>query len=366
MKHLIWIPVCVTLGLVAGCASDQPEPAAEVVPTPTVAKAPLPNWPFTPDMLFPADGSLLRPEDGEVLPDGRLIVADQIAGLRLISADGSSRPFGRFAEAGYQHEPPDIIGGPNGVTIEPSGTHLLVADVYRGGLYRVDTATEETTLIYQHSYGINVARGDRNGGIWFTQSSQNTPERGEEELFQSLDMPTPDGALYYLPPFDGSEGTLPVPVAEGLVFANGIVLDEERGYLYVGETMGGVVRRYQVDIEAGQISEPTVVLEGFSPDNLELDRDNRLWITSPLLSEVIVLDLDTGTTNSVFRISTPESLSVIAEAETRLAEGRSWLELFAPPLWAPGPGPTTGVILSEEAGVVFVSGLGNALIQLEF
>ena len=130
--------------------------------------------------------------------------------------------------------------------------------------------------------------------------------------------------------------------------------------------VGGVVRRYQVDIEAGSISEPTVVLEEFSPDNLELDRDNRLWITSPLLSEVIVLDLDTGTANSVFRISTPESLSVIAEAETRLAEGRSWLELFAPPLWAPGPGPTTGVILSEEAGVVFVSGLGNALIQLEF
>ena len=177
MKHLIWIPVCVTLGLVAGCASDQPEPAAEVVPTPTVAKAPLPNWPFTPDMLFPADGSLLRPEDGEVLPDGRMIVADQIAGLRLISADGSSRPFGRFAEAGYQHEPPDIIGGPNGVTIEPSGTHLLVADVYRGGLYRVEIATEKTTLIYQHPYGINVARRDRAGGIWFTQSSQNNPER---------------------------------------------------------------------------------------------------------------------------------------------------------------------------------------------
>ena len=71
MKHLIWIPVCVTLGLVAGCASDQPEPAAEVVPTPAAAKTPLPNWSFTLAMLFPADGSLLRPEDGEVLPDGR-------------------------------------------------------------------------------------------------------------------------------------------------------------------------------------------------------------------------------------------------------------------------------------------------------
>ena len=229
-----------------------------------------------------------------------------------------------------------------------------------------DIATEETALIYQHPYGINVARRGRSGGIWFTQSSQYNPERGEEELFQSLDMPTPDGMLSYLPPSDGPEETLAAPVAEGLVFANGITLDEDRGYLYVGETMAGVARRYQVDIEAGQVSEPTVVFERFSPDNLDLDRDNRLWITSPLLSEVVVLDFDTGNRSSVFRISTPESLSIVAEVEARLAQGSSWLELFAPPLWEPGPGPTTGVILSEEEGVVFVSGFDNALIGLEF
>jgi len=360
MKQMNWLWVCATLVVIIGCSSDDSEPIGEPAVTPT------PSWSFDPGMIFPADGSLNRPEDGEVLSDGRLIVADQVSGLSLISADGSSQPFGRFAEAGYQHDPPEIIGGPNGVTLEPSGTHLLVADVYRGGLYRVEIATEETTLIYQHPYGINVARRDRAGGIWFTQSSQNNPESGEEETFEAIDNVTPDGALYYLPPADRSENALAVPIVEGLLFANGIALDEDRGYLYVAETMGRRVWRYELDVGVGQVSEPTVLYEGIYPDNLELDLDNRLWITSPVYSEVVVVDLEDGTTNSVFRISTPESVSLVAEIEARIGEDRSWIELFAPPLWGDGPGPTTGVIFSEADGVVFVSGLGNALMRLEF
>ena len=365
VKHLSWITLLATLAVVAGCASDESEPAGDVAPTPAEAKPPLPTWSFDPQIIFPADRSLNRPEDGEALPDGSLIVADQIDGLRLISADGSSRPFGQFAEAGYRHDPPGIVGGPNGVTIEPSGTHLLVADVYRGGLYRVEIATEVTELIYQHPYGINVARRDRSGGIWFTQSTQNNPENGEEELFESVDIPTPDGVLYHLSLADGPEGTMAVPVAEDLVLANGIALDEDNDYLYVAETMGGRVQRYRLDVANGQVSDPTVVLEGIYPDNLELDQHNRLWIANPLGNEIVVLDLDTGTARSVLRISTSESESMIAEVESRLADNMSWLELFVPPLWEPGPGPTTGVIFSEEDGVVFISGLGDALMRLE-
>jgi sugar lactone lactonase YvrE len=87
------------------------------------------RWSFEPAMIFPADGSLMRPEDGVVLPDGRLVVADQAHGLRLVRPAGSSRPFGRFAEAGYVHRPPEITAGANGVTLELGGTHILVADV---------------------------------------------------------------------------------------------------------------------------------------------------------------------------------------------------------------------------------------------
>jgi len=149
--------------------------------------ATLPRWSFGPEMIFPADRSLNRPEDGVVLPDGRLVVADQVSGLRLLNADGSGRPFGRFAEAGYRHSPPEIVSTINGVTLEPSGTHILGADVFRGGIYRENVGTEAVERVYQHPFGVNTARGDRSGGIWFTQSTRNGPEHGERDLFRSVD-----------------------------------------------------------------------------------------------------------------------------------------------------------------------------------
>ncbi len=207
MKKLIPIILLSTAAIVAGCASGERKSPA------------LPSWSFNPEMIFPADRSLKRPEDGVALQDGRVVVADQVDGLRIISADGSSRPFGKFADAGYLHNPPETVGGPNGVTLEPAGTHILVADVFRGGLYRVDIATEATELVYQHQFGINTASGDRSGGIWFTQSTQNKPEQGEKDLFRSVDIPTPDGALYYLPPPNGRESRAAVQLVEGLRFA---------------------------------------------------------------------------------------------------------------------------------------------------
>lgn len=74
----------------AGCAGDDPPNQA----------AALPQWTWHTTMVFPADRSLTRPEDGIALPDGRLIVADQVHGLRLIELDGTHRPFGNLAAAG--------------------------------------------------------------------------------------------------------------------------------------------------------------------------------------------------------------------------------------------------------------------------
>jgi hypothetical protein len=59
----------------------------------------LPRWSFDADMVFPADRSLAGPEDGVALPDGRLIVTDQVHGLRLVEANGTSAPFGDLAGA---------------------------------------------------------------------------------------------------------------------------------------------------------------------------------------------------------------------------------------------------------------------------
>lgn len=324
----------------------------------------LPHWSFAPEMIFPADRSLNRPEDGVVLADGRLIVSDQVHGLRLLNADGTSRPFGKFADAGYLHRPPEIVSTINGVTLEPSGTHILGTDVFRGGIYRVDVTTEVVEKVYQHPYGVNMARGDRNGGIWFTQSTRNGPEFGERDLFRSVDTPTPDGALFYLPPAQTGGMRLALPVVEGLLFANGLVLDEEAGFLYLAETFRGV-HRFSLDTIAGTVTDQTVMLEGIHPDNLELDGHNRLWIALPIASEIAVLDLASGELETVFSLLNPDKESVIDTVNSRIEEGMSWLELFGPSLWEPAPGAMTGMILSPDDGTVYVSGLGPALMRLE-
>lgn len=350
-KMLSWIVVSVALAGVS-CTPSKPSSTA------------LPLWSFSPEMIFPADQSLHRPEDGVVLADGRLVVSDQVHGLWLLHPDGSGRPFGKFADAGYKHSPPEIVSTINGVTLEPSGTHILGADVFRGGIYRVDVATEEVEKVYQHRYGVNMARGDRKGGIWFTQSTRNGPDSGEEDLFKSVDIPTPDGALFYLPPAKGGGMRVALPVVEGLMFANGLVLDEDAGFLYLAETFLGV-HRFRVDTEAGTVTDKTTLLEGIHPDNLELDGHGRLWIALPVTSEIAVLDLVSGDLTKVFSLASPDKTEVVHTIDARIEAGESWLELFGPPLWEPAPGAMTGMILTPDDGTVYVSGLGPALIRLE-
>jgi sugar lactone lactonase YvrE len=217
--------------------------------------AALPQWTYDSTMVFPADRSLARPEDGIALPDGRLIVADQAYGLRLVGTDGRSQPFGDLAGAGYAHHPPDKSGGANGVSLEPDGTHLLLTDIFGGGIYRVDVTSGATERVYRHRYGVNTAVRDSRGAIWFTQSAANTPETGEGRMWASVDVPAPDGALLRLASQDGRLAAQAEVIVDSLFFANGLAIDETSGHLYVAESVGGRVLRYRVDLGTGRVSE---------------------------------------------------------------------------------------------------------------
>ena len=161
----------------------------------SVSNEALRTWSFEESSNFPTAKGLVRPEDGLVLRDGRIVVADQERGLRVIAADGSTRPFGRFAAARYVHAPPAQPAGPNGVSLEPDGIHALVADVFTGEIYRVNLESEATEQIYTHEFGVNTAVSDSTGAIWFTQSTEN--RRGPQSvarLFEPFDAYTTDGA----------------------------------------------------------------------------------------------------------------------------------------------------------------------------
>ncbi len=340
--------------LAAGCAAESDSSAS---------LADLPVWTYDSTMVFPGDASLLRPEDGVVLADGRLIVGDQEHGLRLVEPDGSSRPFGNLGGAGYRHSPPAHGGGANGVFLEPGGSHVLVADVFGAAIYRVDVVSGETEKLYQHRYGINAAIRDSRGTIWFTQSARNTPEEGEAPLWEAVDIPRPEGAVYRIPMQGGRLAPEPELVLDSLVFPNGIALDEAGRHLFVSEMLAGRIMRYRVDPGTGALADRTVMVDSVVADNLELDGNGNLWAALPLTNEILVVSLASGARRSVFRSTNPEQERVAAEFIRRGAAGVTRLELFTPSVWAPLPGPITGIIVGRE-GPVYAATLGNALLRL--
>jgi len=321
---------------------------------------PLPEWSFDPTMVFPADRSLAAPEDGIALPDGRLIVTDQVHGLRLVATDGRSAPFGDLAGAGYVHRPPDHNGGANGISLEPDGTHLLLTDGNYGVIYRVDVVSGATEVVYRHRYGVNTAVRDSRGAIWFTQSTANADEA---RMWAAVDVPIPDGALLRLASKDGRLADTAEVIVDSLLFANGLAIDEEAGQLYIGETTGNRVLRYRVDLATGRVSDRSVVAE-IAADNVELDGEGHLWVVSPLSNEVVVINTTTGEGHSVFRVQTPEQQANITEFLRRGETGVPRMELLTPDLWAPLPGIITGVIVGPGRGPVYLTGLGDALVRL--
>jgi sugar lactone lactonase YvrE len=316
-------------------------------------------------MVFPSARGLTAPEDGVFLPGGQLLVTDEASGLRLIEADGASRPFGEMAAAGYVHNPPAWNGGANGLSLEPDGIHALVTDIAAGRIYRVNVRTGATEQIYQHGYGINAAVRDSRGTVWFTQSAHNTAETGIGAMWAAVDAGSAQGALLRLPMNDGHLAQTAETVLDSMRFANGVVIDERNGHLYVSEMMAGQVLRYRVDLTSGALSERAVVLEGHAVDNLELDDSGNLWMVAPISSEVIVLNTATGVRRSAFRQQTAAQAERAAEFDRRGARNETRLELLSPEAWAPLPGFITGVILTPGSGPVYLTGLGDALIRLE-
>lgn len=355
----------IVIATLAGFSLGACTPSTQSGAEPAEAAA-LRTWTFEDGEIFPAGRSLTRPESGVVLADGTLVVVDQVNGLTAITPDGSIRPFGNFAAAGYIHEPPANAAGPNGAAFEPDGRHVLVADVFTGGLWRTDTETETTMLIYQHPYGINYAHRDSTGALWFTQSTENAPPESDARLFGALNGPLPDGALFRIAPSAEGEA-LPAPerILDGLLFANGFTIDETRGKLFLAETVAGHITSYTVDLATGALSERAVLTTLPSPDNVEPAADGMLWVAAPMANQVLAINPDTGESRVAFSAQTEAGAALLAEFDRRAAAGEPRLEVLTSDVWAPMPGLVTGVIHTPGGGPVYISGLGDALLKIE-
>jgi sugar lactone lactonase YvrE len=338
------------------CCSS-PLSAGEVKATKNSSKQ-LPYVTYHKENLFPGDGSLLRAEDGVALKDGRVIVVDQAYGLRLIEKDGSNRPFGQFAKAGFVHNPPEQAAGPNGVVLEHDGKHVLMSDVADGKIYRTNIATEKVEMIYDHPFGVNTIYRDKTGALWFSQSAEST---NIGEMFQAANLPVATGAIYRMADLEST----PVKVMDDIYFANGITMDKEEKHLYVAETMMDRVHKLEVDHKTGEVNYRGVAANVGTPDNILIDKKGRLIVASPLYNQVIAVDFNNHSHQVIFDGSTKDNLMFSNEWNTRSRLGMERLELLSPALYSPLPGLLTGMFFSNDGRILYIANLGNDLLKYD-
>ena len=320
------------------------------------------SWNLTDGVEFPKNRPLSRAEDGVILSDGTLIVADQRYGLAKINASGMVEPFGNFQSLGYQHNPPEVESGPNGVHLTPDKKYILTADVFSGKIYKSSIASDSTEIIYSHEFGVNTARQDSTGAVWFTQSTEN---KNEERLFGALSKTISDGILYRLPsPKDENSINTPEVILKGLNFANGFYIDENKKKLYLSEMMSNKVLSFDLDISSGTISNQTTLATIPTPDNMELNNDGHLWVASPLSNQIHAIDIETGESYVVFDAQTKIGLENMKEGVRRIDSGEGFADLLSPELTGDMPGLLTGMIIGERDQPFYVANLGASLIKV--
>jgi sugar lactone lactonase YvrE len=321
-----------------------------------------PSLIFTESNIFPKDRKLRHPEDGKALADGSIIVGDEEFGLRIIDKTGKSRPFGKFKAAGWSHDPPNIVAGPNGMFMENDRRHLLLADVYSGKIYRVDTKTEETRVIYDHPFGINSLVRDSKGTIWFTQSAKNS---NSEEMWTAVNRPIDSGAVFYIRGSADQVETPAVEAAANIYFANGITIDSAEKYLYVAETMMDRVLRFNFDLSKTILTDREIYQNVVTPDNLAFDGNGNLWIASPISNKIFAVDSKCRSLHTVFEAAAAGNARIQNEWAVRSRLGKPMLELLGPELSQPLPGVLTGMFWSADRRTFYITGLGNAILRFD-
>ena len=180
----------------------------------------------------------------------------------------------------------------------------------------------------------------------------------------ALDKAIPDGALYRIP--ISKDGTLSKPelILKNLYFANGFYIDEKRNKLYLSEMMKNRVLSFDLDILTGSVSNQTTLAVLPTPDNMEINSEGKLWVSSPLSNQIYSVDPENGETYVVFDAQTQIGLEIMDEAIRRMELGEGFAELLTSELTGEMPGLLTGLIVGDESQPFYVANLGTALIKV--
>lgn len=222
------------------------------------------------DIEMYGDG-LVRPEGVMAMPDGTVWCAHGGGHCTRINPDGASEHIG------------DLGGQPNGICIDHYG-NVVVANIGNGQVQRLfsDGSHEVVTgaMEGRPMPTPNFPYIDSKGRLWVTNSTN---------LRRHVDAsrrPIPDGSLCII-----ESGATRI-VAEGLLFANGVTLDAEEKYVYVAETMGRCIVRYEV-LADGSLGRPEQYGPEFGelghPDGCAFDSAGNLWVTLVVMNAIGII-----------------------------------------------------------------------------
>lgn len=242
---------------------------------------------------------LVRPECVLATRRGDLHVSDKRGGVTHIAADGTQR----------------LIGGsglvPNGIALLRDGTFAIANLSDDGGVWRLHgdgRITPMVTEIAGRPLGsVNFVRTDTQGRLWICVS---TIRKGEDQYRTDI----ADGFIA----LRDAQGIR--VVATELCWTNECWPDEARGQLYVNETFGRRLTRFDMAPDGTLTCRTTIATfgPGDYPDGLALDEAGGLWVASVCSNRLIRITPD-GRAEIVIEDSDPAHLAAL---ETALFEKR--------------------------------------------
>ena len=238
-----------------------------------------------------------------------------------------------------------------------------MVDIFTGKVFRVNTQTEESRLIYDHPYGVNSIYRDRRGTLWFTQSTNNGRENAKKGLWAATDLSIPTGAIFKLSGSGDQFASEAEEVVGSLYLANGIMADNSEQFLYVSESMMDRVLRFRLDIETGTLSDRETYQLVPVPDNLAIDANNNLWIVSFFANQVSVVDHQCRSLHTVFHPRSQKRDAALDEWVKRSHLGQPRLELLTSDTGNPLPITLTGLFFSPNQEAVYFTGLGTVILK---
>ena len=255
---------------------------------------------------------LVRPECVLAYPSGRLVTSDWRSGVAMSEGQNSTLiraelPNGRPLR-------------PNGIAPLPNGSWLL-ADLgeERGGVFELSPQGAVMPFL-EAVDGVelppsNFVCVDHKGRIWITVSTRIKPRA------KAYRPDTKDGFIILLDKLGARV------VADGLGYANEVLITPDGLWLYVNETFSRSLTRYRIT-KNNDLVDRTVITRfgvGTFPDGLAMDVTGAIWVVS-IVSNRIIRVLPDGSQHVVLEDCPADHLAWVESAFQAGTMGRPHLD----------------------------------------